>query len=138
MALSSRIWQFMIGFLAYNLQQIQLFDGQKTADNLKKVWGCVQQALPYILILCLFVQIGPTKQSHRLLVILLTLIIISWPRQQLILCNFPMVELGNVSYSVYMIHWPLFQFYISMGFIGVLETYSIKGWSFLYLNEILG
>ncbi|KAI6173169.1 hypothetical protein M3Y98_01053400 [Aphelenchoides besseyi] len=123
MALSSRVWQFMYGFLAYYLQESQLLDfqtyfyrlGNGKYGRLNKFLIVFNRFLNFQITISLLILISypvfHQKQLNRLLVIVCTTLLIARPDSNPILSAAPMVWLGDISYSVYLIHWPLFEWY---------------------------
>jgi hypothetical protein len=92
MSLFARMWQFLCGFLVYYVKQ----------SSLTKRF--VDMSVFFSLIISLAIHID--KNLNRLFAVLLTSIIIVYQNETL--TNKILVKLGNFSYSVYLIHWPLF------------------------------
>lgn len=131
MILSGRLWQFFFGFLghfAYESEFVQhylktefkckssiiyrkrlkcLVLNYKTNLKMSTLFinACI---IPLIALLCYDFIVF--QQLNRLLVSLLTCLIISLPDQEEngFWKNSICVLIGNISYSTYLIHWPLF------------------------------
>jgi peptidoglycan/LPS O-acetylase OafA/YrhL len=102
MALSSRLWQFMFGFIAFYLSEIKI----------PKKIGTIQYSMPTILLIAfLIVPIFESKVITRLILLSSTVILLTGPDFNYILCNKFLAKLGDVSYSVYIVHWPIFEWY---------------------------
>lgn len=79
---------------------------QKIADNL------VNSVLYVLLCTLLVFKLSVPTELIRSVVVLIAGIIVSRNNQNTwISNNFILIELGNVSYSVYLLHWPLFTLY---------------------------
>ncbi|KAI6174771.1 Acyl-transf-3 domain-containing protein [Aphelenchoides bicaudatus] len=116
MALSSRIWQFMIGFLAYYLSKA-LTTNQHANEpgnsissiRYKLVDFFFNYGVTFLFILCINVDLTGVKSYNRLILMFCTLICIAYPNSNMLLTNAPLVQLGDISYSVYLIHWFIFE-----------------------------
>jgi peptidoglycan/LPS O-acetylase OafA/YrhL len=105
MALFSRLWQFMFGFLAFHLSQSKyLKEGSSTL-------------LTLALIVLVSIELLPHKQMHRIAVSIITLLLLAKPSANPILCSWPLTFLGDCSYSIYLVHWPLIKWtkYANLG-----------------------
>ncbi|KAI6234267.1 Acyltransferase [Aphelenchoides fujianensis] len=94
MALVNRLWQFLLGIVAFEQQQAREDGNKEEQAGGWRHWAqrSFDFFLPLFLVLLLASPLSPHRQLHRLLQPALT-------------------ELGNVSYSIYMVHWPLIQAY---------------------------
>lgn len=106
MGLLSRVWQFMIGFLAHELSSHTLW---RFNGNDGFFINSLNEVLTILLSICLIISPTRFKQLNRLIVMLLTLVLmIRADKSNRLLCHKFLVYAGNISYSVYLIHWPLF------------------------------
>ncbi|KAI6237962.1 Acyltransferase [Aphelenchoides besseyi] len=110
MSLSSRFWQFMCGFIAFYVQEIT---SCKTQHNDKSSRRGISISLIATLILIAFLSISITsnKQFDRLLLLFITTFLISQPSANPILCSPILSYIGDISYSIYMVHWPFIAWY---------------------------
>jgi peptidoglycan/LPS O-acetylase OafA/YrhL len=101
MMLSARLWQFFAGFGAhfvYEQTSRIASEKNKILNDLLVIGG-----------LCFLFVYGFMPQINRTLVILLTSFIVARSNQNSWLWNSRLfTSLGDVSYSIYLIHWPLF------------------------------
>ncbi|KAI6212696.1 hypothetical protein M3Y94_00058200 [Aphelenchoides besseyi] len=92
MLLPARIWQFFVGF-----------DVNKWIDSFKMI------VVHVVLILLLVFSLPIVPQLQRLFVVVLTGVVVGSHCETSVLSNLrPIITLGDISYSVYLIHWPLF------------------------------
>ncbi|KAI6174810.1 TPT domain-containing protein [Aphelenchoides bicaudatus] len=110
MALCSRIWQFMFGFLAYYLSKVLLIE-KKTNESIryKLVDFFLNYGAAILFIVLINVDLTGVKAYNRLFLLLCTVVCIAYPSSNMLLTNTFLVELGNISYSVYLIHWFVFE-----------------------------
>ncbi|KAI6190434.1 Acyl-transf-3 domain-containing protein [Aphelenchoides bicaudatus] len=129
MFLVSRLWQFMFGFGAFYLYDSGLLDFEKlvkcVVGNQKEPKTLKQKVLRFLG--CVFVEVSKTKfiiflvgilflegvrdftgQLQRLGVVVLTALIMSERKPCILLTSKVLNALGDCSYSVYLIHWPVF------------------------------
>ncbi|KAI6195862.1 Acyl-transf-3 domain-containing protein [Aphelenchoides besseyi] len=124
MNLIGRIWNFLFGFLAFYLQEfwrrrsevsndesVELLNFEKKSVSSRLSDFIRNLLLPSILFI--FVVYGATnnRQLNRFLVILLTTLNIAISTDSLILTNVFLVAVGDISYSVYLVHWPIFEYF---------------------------
>ncbi|KAI6212705.1 hypothetical protein M3Y94_00059800 [Aphelenchoides besseyi] len=108
MLLPARIWQFFVGFGAFYLREHRVLelsreDVNKWIDSIKIV------VVHVVLVLLLVFSLPIVPQLQRLLVVLLTGVVVGSHCETSVLSNLrPIITLGDISYSVYLIHWPLF------------------------------
>jgi peptidoglycan/LPS O-acetylase OafA/YrhL len=107
MALSSRLWQFMCGFLSYDcFVFLRNREGKNENASLLKLF--VTYSLFSSLAIGLFMPLIPERQLNRLLITLISSLFLVLSDQDNIIFKW-ISELGNVSYSIYLIHWPLIE-----------------------------
>ncbi|KAI6173121.1 Acyltransferase [Aphelenchoides besseyi] len=81
------------------------------------------------------VRVFSTKSTSRLVLLSLAVLVIARSGESLILSNRLLVTLGDISYSVYMVHWPIFEFHRYVD----VTTYSYRRRvSFPTYNRISG
>ncbi|KAI6237463.1 O-acetyltransferase OatA [Aphelenchoides besseyi] len=115
MSIRSRLWQFFIGFLVHLLK-----NNYQELQTPKRFWhrnfGIVIKRMPWIielvptvnLIVLLIWDIFSSVQIQRLVVTFLcALIIWSNCNHNRVLNNWFLIQIGSISYSVYLVHWPL-------------------------------
>ncbi|KAI6177849.1 hypothetical protein M3Y97_00952100 [Aphelenchoides bicaudatus] len=118
MALCSRIWQFMFGFLAYYLSKAFVAN-QKTNESEDSISVIRHKLTDFSLnygatilfIILVNIDITGVKAYNRLLLLFCTIVCISYPNSNILLTNKLIVWLGDISYSVYLIHWFVFEAY---------------------------
>ncbi|KAI6186311.1 O-acetyltransferase OatA [Aphelenchoides besseyi] len=115
MSIRSRLWQFLVGFLVYLLKNNnhKLHIPKRFCH---RNFGIVIKRMPWIielvptvnLIVLLIWDIFASVQIQRLVVTFLcALIIWSSCNQNLVLNNRFLIQIGDISYSVYLVHWPI-------------------------------
>lgn len=118
MTLDGRVWQFLFGFLAHFAYKAKLFDWNNSNNGkCMKTLICIKNAIPtFLLILLLSIELVE-YQIQRLLVVTLTALIISIhnSHQNWFLSSDLLANLGDVSYSVYLVHWPVFTMHRYLG-----------------------
>ncbi|KAI6212522.1 hypothetical protein M3Y94_00035800 [Aphelenchoides besseyi] len=133
MATYNRLWQFMSGFIAFYLQQniehqpenyVELVNEGKEKIKMSKVQAskiavsCVRGALkligmmlPLFLLFVLYSPLSDRKAVNRLTVVGITTLIIGISETSVLLSNSLFVAIGDISYSVYLVHFMLFKYY---------------------------
>lgn len=114
----------MFGFIAFYLNEIQnkAFKYENKSLNLfdraiKLVKLISNYLSTFSMIILISVHLIQSKAITRLILLSSTVLIIINPDPNFILCNQFLVALGDVSYSVYMVHWPLFEVHRYWAFI---------------------
>lgn len=83
-------------------------------ESLKKTEPIISEALKFAMLIALFIGLcietiyDFRSQLHRLSIVLITMLIMTQKSSSYLLELKPMIVLGDCSYSVYLIHWPLF------------------------------
>ncbi|CAI5450453.1 unnamed protein product [Caenorhabditis angaria] len=105
----ARIWQFLAGFLVYFWQENEeekLLDFEEKKEKLS--YGNVQNLLLLATFLILFLGIELPGKIVRIIVTIITALLILISENNQILSNKIMIYIGNISYSLYLIHWPIY------------------------------
>ncbi|KAI6185726.1 hypothetical protein M3Y98_00055200 [Aphelenchoides besseyi] len=111
MLLPARIWQFFVGFGVFYLRAQRFFDlSKETSFDANKWIDSVKIVVVHMLLVLLLVFSLPiVSQLQRLFVVLLTGAVVGSHCETSVLSNLrPVITLGDISYSVYLIHWPLY------------------------------
>lgn len=112
MTVDGRVWQFMAGFFAYFLYDSNILNWTNREQNSWKCLKVLKEIVPTsVLVLLLSFDLidvmGP--QLQRVLVIVVTGLVISIRQDDWVLLNSDtLVNLGDASYSIYLVHWPIF------------------------------
>ncbi|KAI6224488.1 Acyl-transf-3 domain-containing protein [Aphelenchoides fujianensis] len=104
MALSGRVWQFLVGFFVFRLKR-RLEVGEKPVAR-RLLVSLVPAVL---LVVLLFLPLVEQRQATRLLVVLCTAACITNEAEVLIVRL--LTAVGDVSFGVYLVHWPLLEFF---------------------------
>ncbi|KAI6197757.1 hypothetical protein M3Y94_01262800 [Aphelenchoides besseyi] len=118
MAPDGRLWQFFAGFIAFIIRDSEVmarFKPMKKSDsNLNfHIKQLLTQILPSVLLVFfLFSTIGVDwpQAMKRVLTVLLTvwLLALSSTQSSSFLTWLPLQKLGDFSYSLYLVHWPIY------------------------------
>jgi peptidoglycan/LPS O-acetylase OafA/YrhL len=116
MILDGRIWQFLLGFLAHFAYNAKLIDWNISNGNknsrVMRILVEIRNAAPIVLLfLTLTFDILDVMdhQIQRLVVVVLTALIVSIRNtNQTLLSSDILVHFGDVSYSTYLAHYPIF------------------------------
>ncbi|KAI6192331.1 hypothetical protein M3Y97_00325800 [Aphelenchoides bicaudatus] len=113
MTLDARVWQFLFGFFAHFVYQSNFLDwtSKPNQSTCCRLFCWLRNKTPTILLILLLlfpITNLMEGQLQRLLVVFLTALIIAIKQNDSILSSDMLVNLGDVSYSVYLIHWPIF------------------------------
>jgi peptidoglycan/LPS O-acetylase OafA/YrhL len=120
----------MFGFLAHYLSESRILDfdyrcGKDSSAIRSHFIGAFSNLFGLVITLGLIafisIPIIPCKSISRLILLSFAVLIIAKPDSNSLLSNSLLVQLGDISYSVYMIHWPIFEWY---------RYYDIAAYSF--------
>ncbi|KAI6185912.1 Acyltransferase [Aphelenchoides besseyi] len=102
-----RVWQFLFGFVAHFIYKSRLFDIKLN----NQVLVYIRELLLFTpLLFLLLIKFTRFVQFQRLFVVLITTLIISVSHSNFSYPDY-LVSLGDCSYSVYLVHWPILVFY---------------------------
>ncbi|CAI5450277.1 unnamed protein product [Caenorhabditis angaria] len=159
-----RLWQFSMGFIAFfyiRVSFIDMYDNNNTLKKTKLNFPIDSASFKNILLTCLFLMFLPTKIDVTVLRILLTvctgiLLTFDDPNDNIILNNRLLSHIGDLSYIIYLIHWPIIiiigpstpKYFISTIFLMIIissllhygfeKTYMARIKSKLFLLSFLG
>ncbi|CAI5452543.1 unnamed protein product [Caenorhabditis angaria] len=137
----ARIWQFFAGFLVYFWSEFESGNGEDSEKLLtsekkssegekeKKNYESLQAWLLLVTILMLFVGFEYPERIVRIAMTIITALLILIAENNLILSNKYMIYIGNISYSLYLIHWPIYCY---------SKFYELPQLPFLMLSIFLG
>lgn len=110
MSLFGRVWQFMFGFIAFYITESINY---KLTENkfLLKTFAILSYVPIICLVLFLSLRLIASKAITRLILLSSTVLILIGPDYNHFLCNKILTEIGDVSYSVYIVHWMLFEWH---------------------------
>ncbi|CAI5452985.1 unnamed protein product [Caenorhabditis angaria] len=148
----ARIWQFLAGFLVYIWKQDKN-NNESEDEETQGIFSIVENKdteveanyentqiwLLLITILMLFVGFEYPEKIVRIGMTLITALLILISENNNILSNKFMIYIGNISYSLYLIHWPIycyskffnlnkFPFLILSIFLGILIYETFEKW----------
>ncbi|CAI5450613.1 unnamed protein product [Caenorhabditis angaria] len=113
----ARIWQFLAGFLVYFLAENEKEEENKEdleklldfeEEKEQKTYENAQTWLLLVTILMLFVGFEYPERIVRIFITIITALLILISENNQILSNKIMIYIGNISYSLYLIHWPIY------------------------------
>lgn len=108
MRLEARVWQFMAGFFAFFAHQAAVekkeWNGRETS--------VLRPLVSFLLVVLLLVPLTSSQQVQRWLVVLATsFLLAAHPYSSTFRGAECIVRLGDCSYGVYLVHWPLITFW---------------------------
>jgi peptidoglycan/LPS O-acetylase OafA/YrhL len=109
MHLHNRLWQFICGFFAYYVHNEDLSRFYKKKERLIFIASeSFNFLLFFLLLVCMFTNFIDVIQISRFFVVFITTLILSKRTASIFLSLDAVVLIGDISYSIYLIHWPIF------------------------------
>ncbi|KAI6198801.1 Acyltransferase [Aphelenchoides besseyi] len=130
MSLDSRIYEFLLGFFAQyaHNSSISKFVPSFVRRSRVSSISC-DYVLVIVLIFLLLLKVTASHQLQRIFVLLATTLLVAIPNGGATILKHPaLVSLGDASYSIYLVHWPVFTAfrYIQPGLNKQNSNVSIK------------
>lgn len=123
-----RAFEFLIGAMAFLLY-----------EDVQKLKIVQYNSLGYILITALFFVIVYSHETSLVFILAVTFLtfLLLFVRKNLILSNPMLCYIGNISYSLYLIHWPILVFYLFYELKSLEELLFIEKLCLIFLSFIL-